>query len=119
MSRRRLSITALILGNLEIYTSDIGAPFDCLGVINLTSAAYFALHVFVGSSRQPHHQIRQHDEVVDAKRAAPGGESDEHVNRRRVGPAKGQRVFDAVIIEEEHPVLAPVVADGEEQELPA
>jgi hypothetical protein len=28
-------------------------------------------------------------------------------------------VFDAVIIEEEHPVLAPVVADGEEQELPA
>jgi len=39
VSRHQFSITALILGNLEIYTGDIGGPFDCLGVIHLTPPA--------------------------------------------------------------------------------
>jgi hypothetical protein len=72
-----------------------------------------------GWGRYDRHQVSQNDQVLDAERTASGGDRDEHVKRRRVGPAKGQRVLDAIVVKEEHPVLTPVVADGEEQELPA
>src|SRR5450756_2816914 len=85
--------------------------------MTLTSAAESPLQVAAVRVRYDRHQVSQNDQVLDAERTASGGDRDEHVKRRRVGPAKGQRVLDAVVVKEEHPVLTPVVADGEEQEL--
>jgi len=61
VSRHQFSITALILGNLEIYTGDI-VPLRLLGVIHLHHRI-IRLTRLRRSSRQPHHQVRQHDEV--------------------------------------------------------
>ena len=37
----------------------------------------------------------------------------------RVGPPDRQRVLDAILVEEEHPILGPGLTDREEHELAA
>jgi hypothetical protein len=61
-------------------------------------------------------EARQLEEIVDPERGPSLSHHDEHVRLRGVRPPHGQRVLDTVVVEEEHPVIAPRLADTTEDE---
>lgn len=90
------------------------------GIIPLTYAAESALHT-VGLPRRGAgpDQLDELEQVGDLERAAAGGQGDEGVRVRGVGPGARQRALRALLVEEEGPVLLPGPPDGDELELAA
>jgi len=66
--------------------------------------------------RQLLNEARQLEEIVDPERRPSLSHHDEDVCLRGVRPPHGQRVLDTVLVEEEHPVITPRLADTTKDE---
>ncbi len=86
--------------------------------MHLTPTAESALHTSAASASQLRHQIGEAEQVVGSEWATTCSHRDERILGNYIGPTSRQRVLDAGVVQEEHPVLPPVVTHGEEQELP-
>ena len=64
-------------------------------------------------------ELGERDQVRGAERTAAGGHLDERHERSGVGPPHRQRQQLTAVVDEEHPVLAPGLAELNEQELSA
>ena len=90
------------------------------GKIVLTVPAELALHlVRARPGLQPIDQAGQRDHVSHPERAPAGRRHNERIHHDRVRPAHRQRVLHALIIEEEHPILRPVLPHTNQHELAA
>jgi hypothetical protein len=88
------------------------------GIIRLTDAAESALHLAAAArSAQTVYQLDQDQQILYPKRAAPVGERHERVRPAGIRPARGQRALHALLVEEEHAILAPRLAHRDEHEL--
>ena len=102
--------------------SDIGPrPASSLpdrGIIALTFAAEFALHLFASArAAKTIEQLNEHEQVSDPKRTSPARERDERVRCHSVRPSSRQRPLGSVVIEEEHAILTPRLPDPDQHEL--
>lgn len=89
------------------------------GIIRLTTAAESALQFSTGRIRQPLDQNSQLDQVTHPERRAPSRHGHEHIRLRGIGPPHRHRVLPPVLVEEEHPVITPGLADTAEHEASA
>jgi hypothetical protein len=64
-------------------------------------------------------EIDERDEILHAKGAPTSRNDDERIHIRNVRPASRQRALHALLIEERHAILTPVLADSREHELAA
>jgi hypothetical protein len=85
------------------------------GVIVLTSTAEFALHSTLPRPQVPHHR-GQLDEVSRPERRPACRHGDEHVRLGGIGPAQGQRVLLAFLVQYQHPTVTPGLAYASEHE---
>src|SRR5207247_2423951 len=64
------------------------------------------------------HELDQRQQILDTQRAATIGQRHEGIRVGGIRPAPRHRALRPLIVEEEHAVLAPVVAHRDEHELP-
>jgi len=64
-------------------------------------------------------QVGQCHQASRGERAPPGRDHDERIRRCHVGPPSRQREQLPVLVVQVDPVLAPVLAAGDELEVPA
>ena len=86
---------------------------DIHGVIFFTASAA------VPARAEPVSQISQRQQARHGERAAAGRDHHERVRRGDVGPPCRQREQLPVLVVQVDPVLAPVLAIGDELEVPA
>jgi len=87
-----------------------------VGINAFPLSAYFALRIGSLLRAQPSEEIGQLKQVPGPERAAAVGHLDEGVKRGAVGPARRQGAQRAFLVEEERPLLAPVLALADELE---
>jgi hypothetical protein len=87
--------------------------------MSLTNLALFSLHGAAASAGGAPRQICQSQKILDSERRAATGYSDEGIGRIHVSEARRNAPQLAIISEEEHSILGPVVLANDQIELPA
>ena len=85
--------------------------------IHLTLTAEITLQVTLTPGAQNIDQLAKPDQILNPKRATTPSHLHEHIHRTHIRPARRQRRLNPVNVEEEHPCLAPRVAQRHEHEL--
>ena len=96
-------------------------PIQALGAHRTNpplGVAESALQPLVGHRTEAVDQLGEADQILDPERAPPSSHRHKHVRRNSVGPASRQRPLAAVVLQEEHPVLAPGLTHSDEHKLP-